>query len=315
MNILVVVVVLLSLGGRDAVASDRLQPTSQSAVALAIAVSGDVVARTSPSDDAVNTSRDVVKLRLFDRMVAGDTIETRPGASLVLVFKSGRRERIPANTTVRITDDGAQAVSGVVEPLTHVAVLPVLTPLPPGTAGTGMTAVRIRSGEVRTRYPRGTATLADRTVLEFDVDRTYRGQLIEIEDEGAAIVLREAVDGARLEVPAGVLRTGTRYRWRVTARSAGGVTARGDGSFTTLDADTGGARASFVQSIDRDDPTSLLLLAEVDMMLGLWREALEGFTAAQLLIGRGSDSDGEIAARLQAIEARRQPLGVQPYRE
>jgi hypothetical protein len=77
----------------------------------------------------------------------------------------------------------------------------------------------------------------------------------------------------------------------------------GDAKFRTLSADEARSRARLHDAAATRDGETRALLAEVDRMLGLWREALDGFRAAR----DAGVGDPVVADRIADLERRGAP--------
>lgn len=239
------------------------------------------------------------RLRLFDRLNAGETIRTAAGAEVVVVFRSGARVRIASSSHARIDAAGARRIEGAVEPMSPVSPVPLVAPV--SGAGTTITAVRIRAGGLTVVQPTNdTATLADQTVLEVEPVASDDYEM-EIEGPDASIAFRVRGRHTRVAVPPGVLRPGLGYRWRVVAHLATGFESTGEGRFHTIGEQETRERARLRETLSTTDAGHLGLLAEVDRTLGLLDEALAGFRAAR----EAGASDDVIAERIAELERRR----------
>ncbi|MEZ5417308.1 MAG: hypothetical protein R2708_08190 [Vicinamibacterales bacterium] len=243
-------------------------------------------------------------LRLFDRLVPGDVVRTGSGSEIVLVFRTGTRARVTANSRARLEDARAVRLAGAVEALPAVPTVPLVAPV--AGAGRTITAVRIRATALKLfGPPPGAMTLADDTRLEFEPVAGSRYE-IEILDTAGALVYRAEVSTSRFTVPPTALAPGVSYEWKVTARLPTGFTSAGESRFRTLGAEAVHARENLRSALagERDAAS---LLAEVDRSLGLWREALDGFRAARA----AGVEDVVIGERIADLE-RRLAAGVDP---
>jgi hypothetical protein len=109
--------------------------------------------------------------------------------------------------------------------------------------------------------------------------REYR---IDVEDELGETVFQLETRSPEVNIPAGVLKPDTEYYWRVRTvgrRLDGG---RGEALFVTLSKDDAAARGKIKEQVEAEDAAgALLLLAEVDRSLGLYREACETLDRAR----------------------------------
>jgi hypothetical protein len=263
--------------------------TASVPVAIVTRIKGEVTVTPAPAPGRV---------RLFDRLEDGQMIRTAPGAEAVLVFRSGARVRIGQASRARISATEATRMEGTLESLPPVPAVPLVAPV--AGAGTAITAVRIRAGELTIVGPAdGASTLVAATVLEFE-PAAADGHDVEIEDPDAALVFRVRSRQTRISVPPEVLQPGLVYRWRVKARLPTGFEATGEGRFRTLAAGDVQMRAALREALATAEAEGQSLLAEVDWTLGLWPEALDGFRAARAT----GASDPVISERIAELERR-----------
>lgn len=273
------------------------QPAGATPVAIVARVQGEATVESAPG---------AARLRLFDRLAAGDTLRTSAGAEVVVAFRSGARLRVGAGSRVQLGDGVATKIAGTVETLVALSPLPLVAPAV--GAGTVTAAVRIRSQPLAIHAPPiDTVTRADATVLAFGPASTD-GYDIEIEDASAAVVFRLRARETTVTVPPTALAPGSAYRWRVTARQPSGFAVVGEGRFRTLSLEDARARARLFDATAAGDGELRGLLAETDWMLGLWREALEGFRAARA----AGLTDPIVAERIADLERRGGPPPARP---
>jgi hypothetical protein len=242
-------------------------------LAVVAEVHGEVVLRP-----AAGAARD---LELFDRLGAGDRLETGPSASVVVAFWSGERLRVGAGSMATVRAEAALDVAGTVEPLPPVSTAPALVALARGQApGPRSGAIRVRSaglwGEaVEDLYPRdGLATPANAAVLTFSPLVSSDSYRLEVEDELGETVFAAETRSPEVVVPAGVLLPGTEYYWRVRSAGRRSLAGHGEALFVTLSAEDAAAREALRREVEAEGSAhALLLLAEVDRNLGLLREA------------------------------------------
>jgi hypothetical protein len=268
-----------------------------------------IVAATRGESIVLGPAGGARPVRLFDRLPAGRLLETRRGADVVVIHRSGTRTRVLEASRVRIEPAGVTTLAGGVETLTPVPTVPLVAPV--WGANATITAVRIRAGGIDGLHPaRGEATVAGATVLEFRRATTERYE-VEVEAPDATIAFRTHTTDTRVSVPAATLAPGRAYRWRVTAKMPTGFDVVGEGAFRTLTDEDGRARASIRSALIGAGSEHLALLAEIDWTLGLWRDALAGFRAARA----AGATDAVIQSRIAEIERRLAgPDGAAPRR-
>jgi hypothetical protein len=89
-----------------------------------------------------------------------------------------------------------------------------------------------------------------------------------------------------------------------------GFNLQGEGRFRTLNADDTAVRGRLRAAIGEGDADSAALLAEVDGLLGLTREALDGFRAARA----AGAADAVINERIADLERRVSGITTAPPR-
>jgi len=265
-------------------AQRREAPT---AAAMVASLQGDVRVRTRTGGRPV---------RLFDRLREGDTIQTGAEADIMLVFGTGIRMRLGGSGEARVRAGGLETRKGRLETLPPIPTVPLVAPV--AGAGTTVTAVRIRAGNLQANEPApGETLLADAVVLACDPDGAEVLRF-EIAAPDATVVFREHTTAPHVRVPPSVLAPGVTYRWEVTARRPTGFETRTGGTFATLPAAVAAQRSALLAALSDSDAESTALLAELDFTLGLWRPALVRFRAA-LAAGL---TDAVVGERVAALE-------------
>jgi hypothetical protein len=189
---------------------------------------------------------------------------------------------------VTVVAEELKAERGVVHQLETVATVPAVARIPAAEyPGRRSGAIRIRSGslwgaEVEGLYPRdGAGAFAEATVLTFRTLSNAASYRVDIEDEVGETVFAVETRSPEVVIPKGVLVPGTEYYWRVRTvgqRESGG---RGEAVFVTLSADDVRARNRIRTAAESEgSANAVLLLAEVDRSLGLFREACRALDRA-----------------------------------
>jgi hypothetical protein len=270
---------------------------ADSAVAVVISVSGNAQLLAPTGGKKA--------VQLFDWLQAGSVIEVGPASSISLAYANGSRYALAEGTKATIASGGPEASAGTVSSLESVPALPRMAALANAT-GTRPAASRIRGGhdQVRNLYPFADCTaLPEDTVLRFTAVEDATRYRIELEDDTGRIVLDAETQSSALAVPAGILRPGARYHWRVTTVERMGPAVRADSEFSTLpEEDIRRRRALRVALLKKGDLESLALVAEIDRRLGLLLEAREEFQEAltkapgnQILIQTIADIEKQLA--------------------
>jgi hypothetical protein len=181
---------------------------------------------------------------------------------------------------------GPKADSGTIRPLDPVPPIPRLAFTAAGSKpGMRSGAVRIRGaqpGRISFLYPRAeTAALPDSTVLRFSPVSGAARYGVVLANQAGSTIFETETQSAQVTVPAGVLRPGARYFWKVRTVETTGPGASGESEFMTLSTDEINLRASFKARMETaGDAESLAFLAEIDRRLGLLLEARDEFQAA-----------------------------------
>lgn len=215
-------------------------------------------------------------LRRFDRLPAGTTVEVSPGSRVALAFVSGLRYELGERSRVTIGRRNLASRTGPVRRLPPAPLLPRLSPIaaedrPGPRAG----AVRIRTEIITGLHPdRGETSLASATRLRFDSVTAAPGYRVQIADRTGETLFQTDTRATEIQVPPGILEPGERYSWTVETRDRPGAVARGEATWTTLDAARSRAREElrrWIQS-SRETEDRLVLMA-VDQALGLAEDA------------------------------------------
>jgi CHAT domain-containing protein/Tfp pilus assembly protein PilF len=242
-------------------------------------------------------------LRLFDRLLAGTTVEVGPGSRLALAFASGLRYELGERFRVTIGPKDLVSRTGPVRRLPAVPPLPRLLPIAEDDhPGLRAGALRIRAERIAGLYPRrGAATLAGATTLRFEPVAGAGKYWIEVQNPQGNVVFGTDTTVPRVKLPPDALQPGMRYGWSVRTVERVGPVAQGEADFVTLPARIAEARETLRKAVETlGDGESLALLAEVDRSLGLLAEARDGLRAAV----RDSPGDAALGAALAELERR-----------
>jgi len=268
------------------------------AVAIASFVDGQVWSTPAPGGEQT-------PLRLFARLRPEAVVTTGAGARVVLAFTSGRRFELQAGARAVVTAEALEGAGDAVRELAAVPTSPQLLPLAfDEDVGARAGATRFRdSGGLGVHISGlapgdGEIVLADAVALAFEPFPGVDSYRVEVEDEAGRALLQLETQASAVPVPAGVLRPGALYLWRV--RTAGRLrpAAMAEVVFATLGADKAEARRALAdQARGGDDADLLVLLAEVDSGLGMRLQACADLERAAELAGPNPALD-EARARL-----------------
>lgn len=261
------VVVSLAAAATAVSAAPPRKPNAPDAVAIVCFASGPTVAWSPRSA----TRREV---RLFDWLLSGTRLDVGPGARLDIAFRNGRRYHLEAGASATLGAEDLTASAGPVTALPSLPPLPRLAPIrPDDPAGRRIGAIRLRGEEVTDMYPsNGARALADQASLAFSPVKG-RSHLVRLRDDDGDTLLEEKTTGDLVAIPAGRLRSGAHYWWTVETIERTGPTRRVAGEFTTLTEEEQADRSRLHAAAGEvPDVPVLLLMAEVDMALGLRAE-------------------------------------------
>lgn len=215
--------------------------------------------------------------RAFDWIEIGSAVETAASSRCILATVGGQRYELGERTRSSVNRGKVEAVTGEMRQTAASAPIPRIAAIE-----ASYTSVQ-RGGAVRLRGPQlancdpspHSAVLPDRVIFSFEPAAAVRRYSVEVRASDGTLVHKAESAGGEVKVPEGLLAAGSEYVWRVTGMGREGGTAppRCEARFRVLSRDAAEERAAFVQSLNRADPSSLLLLAEVDRRLGLVREA------------------------------------------
>jgi hypothetical protein len=222
-------------------------------------------------------------LSLFDWLPAGTVIEVGPSSKVSLTYANGNCYSLEEGTKATITASGPEASAGKVSPLNSVPALPRLAALA-NAAGTRLGANRIRGGgdQIRNLYPSAeSAALPEETVLRFTRVEDATRYRVDLQDETGRTIFDIETQSSEIPIPAGVLRAGGRYHWRVRTVDRMGPAVWADSDFSTLPEEDIHRRTVLRNALVKTgDAESLALLAEIDRRLGLLTQAQEEFRSA-----------------------------------
>jgi hypothetical protein len=222
-------------------------------------------------------------LQLFDWLQADSVIQVGPASRVLVTYLDGSRYALTEGNRATIAPGGPEGSAGNVSRLDSVPALPRLAALT-NTAGTHPAASRIRGGpdRIRNLYPfADSAALPEETVLRFTPVEDASRYRVEIEDDTGRTVLDAETQSTTIGVPAGILRPGVRYRWRVKTVERMGPALRAESEFSTLPEEDIRRRSVLRKALVKmNEADSLALLAEIDRRLGLLLQAREEFRVA-----------------------------------
>jgi hypothetical protein len=276
-------------------------PDSQGKVAIVCFLQGKASFRESSQAERKN-------LRLFDWIGAGSAVETGPGAKLVIAFADGSRYELGEKTSGVLGKAELNSVSGSVKKLETVSVMPQVISLAADIKpGNRLGGIRLRSSKktISNLYPiEGDAVLADQAVLTFDPLPEIEKYRVEIEDEQGRDLLSAETSEPRVVVSPGIIKPGTQYYWQVRALEKDELSTVSYAAFVTVTAEEAALRNLFrAQLAQSRDAANLLLLARIEMAIGLRRESCETLKEALAL----SPANAEIKEAMAGVGCDQEP--------
>jgi len=252
-----------------AVAATEAEPAPP--VAIVCYLHGQVTLQTADPDAAP------LPVDLFDWLPAGATLRTGDDSRAVIAM-AGNGARYELGPDAKIILHAEQPdMSGPVRELPSVTFSPRLPSLTDSRHwGKQAGAIRLRGAADDGRlYPGNGATLlADQPVLLFPLRPGAEKYRVEIEDEWGNNIFSVETRETRLDLSPGILKPGAFYYWRVRTVSRTMASTWEEAIFATLgEEDVRRHHELRQQAADSGDPALLLLLAWLDMELGLRREA------------------------------------------
>ncbi len=241
-------------------------------------------------------------LGLYDWLSSGSAVETGPGAKMVIAFSDGSRYELGEKASVVLGKAELSSQSGSVRKLEAVSVMPQMISLAGDTKpGSRLGGIRLRSSKktISNLYPNeGDAALADQAVLTFDPLPDVERYRVEIEDEQGRDLLSVETSVPRVVVSPGIIKPGAPYYWQVRAVEKDELSTMSYAAFVTATEEQAGLRNSFRAQVGQSrDTANLLLLARIEMAIGLRRESCETLKEA-LAISPGNEEIKETMAQV-----------------
>jgi len=222
--------------------------------------------------------RERKEISLFDWMKVGAVIQTEPGSKVVIAFSTGDRYELKGKTKTTVGQEGFSSSTGSVKKLESVPVMPKIAAISQeASPGTRLGGIRLRGskGPFSGVYPgEGTKLLADEAVLTFEPASGVKKYKVEINDEMGNKVLSIETSATKVATYPSAFKPGTKYSWKVWALGKREPSLLCEEVFSTVSEENARARNTFKeQAYLSKDVTQLLLLAQMEMGLGLWKEA------------------------------------------
>ena len=234
----------------------------------------------------------------FDSLSEGAVLRVGRGSRVLLVLADGKRFALNADARATVRADRLTATSGSIDELPRLPALPPLVALEP-KAPTALGGLRVRSTSITGLSPAAGAVRASHTTLRFAPVQGAATYRVEVENEKGRIIFAVETRGTEVLLAAELLEAGAFYYWTVRTVDRAGAQARGSAEFTTLTSDEEKTREDLKRRLDAEGSvSSIALLATIDLHLGLYQEALDGFRAALVQ----SPDDESLKAALRRLE-------------
>lgn len=231
---------------------------------------------------------------LFDWIATGAAIETAPGAKLVLAFSSGSRYELGEKAKVVLGQEKFASESGFVKKLDSVALMPHIASLiGEAKPGSRLGGIRLRGSKrtIANLYPsEGDSALSDNIVLSFDPLEGAEKYRVEIEDESGNNIFSIETTSPPVTVSPGVIKPGANYYWQVRSLETGKPSTVSYSAFVTVAQEHARLLKSFRALVGTSrDVANMLLLARMEISLGLRREACQTLGEALALFPDNSE--------------------------
>jgi hypothetical protein len=225
------------------------------------------------------------EINLFDWIKIGAVIQTESGAKVVIAFSSGDRYELKGKTKTTVGPKGFTSSTGSVEKLAPVPVMPQIAAISQeARPGSRLGGIRLRSvwqkgqkAPISRFYPsEGATLLAEEAVLTFEPIDGIKKYKVEIKDESGNKIFSVETDSTKIATYPSVLKPGAKYSWKVWALEKEKPSVLSEAVFSTVSEENTRARNAFKeQAYQSKDGIKLLLLAQMDMALGLRKEACQ----------------------------------------
>ena len=228
------------------------------------------------------------EINLFDWIKIGTVIQTELEAKVVIAFSTGDRYELRGKTKATVGQEGFISSSGTLNKLESVPVMPQIAAISQeASPGSRLGGIRLRGpkGSISKFYPsKGTTLLAEEAVFTFEPIYGVKKYKVEIKDEYGNKIFSVETRSTKIATYPSVLKSGANYSWKVWILEKREPSILAEAVFSTVSEENTRARNAFkAQAYQSKDGIKLLLLAQLDMALGLWKEACETLNDALAL--------------------------------
>jgi hypothetical protein len=240
------------------------------------------------------------EIDLFDWIKIGTIVETDSEAKLILAFSSGDRYEIGEKSKITIGQNEFTSKTGSIKELKPVPVMPQIASISQGSRpGSRLGGIRLRGSKriISGLYPsEGATVLADNAILTFEPLEGVEKYRIEIEDEWGNNIFSLETGSPKVFASPGVLKPGANYYWQVRTLEKDEPSTVSYAAFVTVSEEYERVRNAFKTQVEQSkDVANLLLLAQLEMALGLRKEACETLETALGLFPDNSEIKNAIA--------------------
>jgi len=234
------------------------------------------------------------EIYLFDWIKIGAIVETDSEAKLILAFSSGDRYEIGEKSKITVGRDGFTSKTGSIKELKPVPAMPQIASISQESRpGSRLGGIRLRGSKriISGLYPSEEATvLADDAILTFEPLEGVEKYRIEIEDEWGNNIFSLETESPKVIASPGVLKSGSNYYWEVRTLEKDKPSTVSYAAFATVSEEYALTRNAFkAQAYQTKDGPNLLLLAQLEMAIGLRKEACETLKTALALFPDNSE--------------------------
>jgi len=218
----------------------------------------------------------------LDWISEGETLEVAPRSQVILILADGHRYKLEAGARLSFAANATPKITGAARELPALPPIPRFASVVAESAPTSG-GVRVRGTEMKGLFPSaGVVVLPGKVTLRYRAVPDATSYQVSLEDETGAILLSVTTESTEVQVSGETIQAGTRYNWRVRAMRSGAAIAEGNEKFITLSAEETLRRVQFASALraNSDDLAALVVLADVDIHLGLVSEACDEFSAA-----------------------------------
>lgn len=229
--------------------------------------------------------RERSEINLFDWIKIGAVIQTELEAKVVIAFSTGDRYELRGKMKTTVGPKGFTASTGSVEKLAPVPVMPQIAAISrEARPGSRLGGIRLRGiwprgpkGPISGFYPsEGATLLAEEAVFTFEPIYGVKKYKVEIKDEWGNKIFSVETGSPKIATYPSILKPDANYSWKVWTLEKREPSILSEAVFSTVSEENTRARNAFkAQAYQSKDGIKLLLLAQMDMALGLWKEACE----------------------------------------